>query len=383
MDVEKMIAEIKAELLKNVAGLADGAVKANSDALANIEAILKEFTAKVELIEKNLSGSKLNIFTTEQEADAKAFLEWFQKAMISVPGVKVDDAMNETTDADGGYLVPEDYKAQLVRLIEEYGKVRQKAFVLPITRDRMTLPALASGVVVYWVDENEEITKSKAQLDRVLLEVKKMAALIPVTNELLTDSSIPMANLIATLIAEGFAQEEDRVALVGDSSGTDPFDGILYVAGTNAVIMGSGAVDFTDATYDDLYDMQAAISEAALAGAEYIMHRTIFNIFKKMKDGSDQYIWNPSQPGEQASLCGLPYMLHDKMPAVTATAVSTPFVILGNLRHVYIGDRMELTIKTSEHLWFGSDVLAVRGTQREAIAVAIPAAFAILVTAAS
>jgi len=52
MDVEKMIAEIKAELLKNVAGLADGAVKANSDALANIEAILKEFTAKVELIEK-------------------------------------------------------------------------------------------------------------------------------------------------------------------------------------------------------------------------------------------------------------------------------------------------------------------------------------------
>lgn len=89
------------------------------------------------------------------------------------------------------------------------------------------------------------------------------------------------------------------------------------------------------------------------------------------------------------TLWGYPVYLSDKMPTLSATAVSTKFIIFGNLKHLFVGVRSDMVMSISEHATVGSDNLfeknmsAVRVVARHAIAVGLPSAFACLKTAAS
>ena len=74
--------------------------------------------------------------------------------------------------------------------------------------------------------------------------------------------------------------------------------------------------------------------------------------------------------------------LVEQMPGITEDASDTPFIIFGNLSHLYIGDRRRMTMAQSQHVGFTSDKIFLRVIQREAIQVAIPDAFAVIRTAA-
>jgi HK97 family phage major capsid protein len=74
------------------------------------------------------------------------------------------------------------------------------------------------------------------------------------------------------------------------------------------------------------------------------------------------------------------------MPAVADTAAATKFVIFGNLKHIFYGDRGSMEVKISTEgtvnsvSLFETNQSAVRVIVRHAIAVGLPAAFAALKT---
>ena len=211
-----------------------------------------------------------------------------------------------------------------------------------------------------------------------------MAALIPASSELVEDSSIAIANLLATITAEAFALEEDRVGLAGDVSGaSDPFDGILYDSGVTSLAMASGDTLFTNLDADDMLDLSGQVTTAGTVGAGFLMHRTIFDIVRKLKDTQDNYIFNPPNGITPATIWGYPYQLSDVMPAVGDTAVDTPFIIFGNLKHLYLGDRKSMSVASSQHVGFANDQIYYRFIERIAVKIAIGSAFAVLKTAAS
>lgn len=286
--------------------------------------------------------------------------------------------MTEGVDADGGHLVPTEFRAVLVRLIEVFGLVRRKATIIPMNREELYLPKLTSGVTVYWPGEASAITPSKPGLDRVTLNAKKMAALVPVSGELLEDSAIAIGNLLATLFAEAMAAEEDRVGLAGSIGGGDPFDGIMSDATVQNLLMTGTA--FADMTADDLLDLTSKVASSALSGSGYIMHRTVFDHVRKLKDTTGGYIYAQPSAGQPGTIWGYPYELTDIMPSMADSAADTPFLIFGNFRHFYFGDRKNMAIAQSMHAGFTEDITYIRAIQRLAMAVAIGTAFAKLTT---
>ena len=289
--------------------------------------------------------------------------------------------MTEGVDADGGHLVPTEFRATLVRLIETFGMIRRRATIIPMNREELYLPKLTSGVTVYWPGEASAITPSKPGFDRVTLTAKKMAALVPVSGELLEDSAIAIGNLLATLFAEAMAAEEDRVGLVGSTSGGDPFDGIMEDSTVQEVTM--AGTTFASMTADDLLDLTGAVASSAMAGSGFVMHRTVFDTIRKLKDTNGGYIYAQPSAGQPGTIWGFPYELNDTMPALTDTAVDTSFVIFGNFRHLYFGDRRTMSVAQSIHAGFTEDITYIRAIQRLAMAVAIGTAFAKLTTAAA
>ena len=294
------------------------------------------------------------------------------------------DATAET-DAAGGYLVPQEFVPELVRAVEEQGVLRKEARVVPIAGKQSNWPKRSGGVTTYWVTPGATITAGDMTFGQVTLTATKLAALVIADSELSEQSSVALGEILATEFAYAFATEEDRVGFNGGGgAGDGNATGVLSASDVNVVTMGSTKTGFTDLSYDNLVDMEAAVVSEALSNAKWYVHRSILALIKKLKDSQSYPLWQPPAASEPGTLLGYPVRVVDALPAASATAVSTKFMVFGDLRMgVYVGDRRRMTLAQSEHVQFEADQVAYRATEEVAIVVAEGNALVVLKTAAS
>lgn len=343
-------------------------------------------------------------------ADFEA-LEAKQKAVAFIKAVYRKDgnalaaykAMNEGTGSAGGFVVPEEWAAEVFRVVEDFGIIPKLATKFPMVSSTLNVPRLSSSVSVYWPGEGAVGTSAQPVFEQVILSAKTLVGITPMSNELLADANVSVVNLLTTLFAESIAGELDNQGLAGSGA---PFTGILNDAGVTvfAPANGGGFSTFTGcSTPDNARTLISKVKPWALQGAVFVMHRTVWALFQTAAPTNSPYYlssFNPVLTGNTAangtqafplavagSLWGYPVLLSDKMP--TTTAVSTKYVIFGNLAHIFMGTRSDLAVAISQEATvdtvnlFAANMSAVRVTTRVALAVGLPTAFAVLKTAAS
>lgn len=299
-------------------------------------------------------------------------------------------SLSEGTDSEGGYLVPDEFTAEILRLAEDFGVFRANARVLPMSKKLRDIPVLTTGVSATIVGESTQITESDAVFGNAQLVAKKLGAITAMSNELIADASVPIVQYLAEIFAEAIAGLEDTQGFQGSGSGSN-FTGALIASGVNTVTMGSTKTAFTDVTYDNLVDVMTSVKSGALQNAKWYMHRTVWANILKLEDTAGQKIAVQSVlNGNQGLLLGYPVRLVEKMPANADTAVSTSFILFGDLRRAcLLGDRQEITLGVSQDATIGSNNLfeknmsGIRVLERVGIVTAVGAYLARLKTAAS
>lgn len=329
-----------------------------------------------------------------KEKTAKFLSALYNKDANSIAMFK---SLTEGTNANGGFLVPEEFASEVNRVVEDYGLIAKLSRKFPMNTDTLNVPRLASSVTIYYAGETGAGTASQPVFENVQLLSKTAIGLTPMSNELLADANVSVVDLLIELFAEAIAGDLDLQGLVG--SGT--FTGILADTGVTIVQPSAGNSTFTlCSTVDNMRDLIANVKPWSLQGAGYIMHRTIWALLQKQKASTaGDYIAGSANPiltgsamqgfptAQVGVLWGYPVYLSDKMPS--ATAVSTKYVIFGNLKHVYIGMRQEMAVSISSEGVIGGVSLfetnqsAVRVITRHAVAVGLPTAFAVLKTSAT
>jgi len=87
-------------------------------------------------------------------------------------------ALSEGITGDGtGYLLPEDFKAEIIRELQDTVVMRQLARIVPMKRNTMVIPSMTSSVQVYWTAENAAKTTTTAVFAQRTLTAFKMAAI--------------------------------------------------------------------------------------------------------------------------------------------------------------------------------------------------------------
>lgn len=381
---------------ESVAGIVEAKMKETEKTLQ--DSIAAAVEAKME--EKGINKIEKKIFGAAKEVEGlegKAKVAKFIKALFARDGeaVKaiVGKGMTEGTAADGGYLVPEEFRAEIVRIAEDFGIFRRLARVIPMRRDTLNLPKVTSSVTVSWPGEATAGTASQPVLGQVQLLSKTLVGITPISNELLEDADVDVVELLSELFAEAIAGEEDNQGFSGSGA---PFTGVLAVAGTNLVTMVGGDTSFDDISADYLRDLITKVKVSTLSGAGFFMHPEVWARVQKIKENS-QHIASfanplitkdaPNGAGVAGYIWGKPVYLTEK---ITGTdAVATKFVVFGNLKYAYLGDRKQVTMTISEHATIGaanmfeSNMSALRVTERVGIVIALPSAFSILKTAAA
>ena len=354
-----------------------------------------------ELVEKVKAELPLrkDIFNgSDEEAKEKTIKEAQEKAATYLKHLYNGDfaqakAMTVGTAADGGYLAPDYFASEIIRLQPQYGVVRRNARIVTVTGKNMKFPT-AGAVTAYRVGETVAITSSKATIGQVTLSLKKVACLIPTSNELLADANVAVVDLLTQLAAEALAKYEDEWGIAGKGAG----EGIFQNTNVPTVTLGSGETDYVDIHPDDLLDALSKLDESALAGAKWYMSFSVFNALRKQKASTsgDYFLQNPAQ-GMPATIWNVPVEFVATMPKTSVVSqAGTAFIALGNLNYMMFGDGRQYSVDISreatvtdtdgstEIKLFEQDMSAVRVIERVDIQIAEPTkAFVYIVTAAS
>lgn len=181
--------------------------KANA-LMDEIEALQKEYETEKRLYEfEKMTGAEsanAPVEPTGQEKDVEvdAVTKFGQDAKA---GFKLDKTMNEGTNADGGYAVPED----IVTKIEEYRDAKASLLhlvtVVPVktNKGQRTFKKRAQQTGFTKVGEGNKIgAKGTPQFERINYEIEKYAGYFPVTNEVLEDSDSNLGNVIIEWIGD-------------------------------------------------------------------------------------------------------------------------------------------------------------------------------------
>jgi len=290
-------------------------------------------------------------------------------------------ALQESDDTAGGFLVPEEFRAEVIRYASETAIVRSRARVFPMKSNTLTLPQLDqsnyrfAGVDLHWEGaEGDEKEESQPKFGRLTLKLCKLIGLVPISDDLLSDASINVANYLVSLFGEAIAYEEDTQFLIGN--GMKKPQGIVQCGVTHDRETASKI------TIEDVISMDEVLPAWAEAGAVWITTKAGLGQLRRMRasvlvagDNEGALLFQPSMvAGIPSVLSGKPILLTDKLPAVGTQGD----LILGNLSAYFIGDKGGLAVTSSIHDRFRYDETVLRFVKRVDGQCAIPSAFVIL-----
>ena len=329
-------------------------------------------------------------------------------ASYSPEYVKTLSPQVEGTSPAGGYLVPPEFFADVIFQLNEYGFARKFCASVQMRTNQLNVSTLASKPSVAWTDENTVIPASKATFGRLTLTAKKLAAIYPISNELLADANIDVYQTILRIFANVFAQEEDTQVFRGTGA---PFTGILGTVGVTTIYEGgistSGKTKFTDITFDDLIALVQSLPPAEQRGAALFVEQNTLTELLKRKDANSRYLWDltnailPDVSGAEGlnasrlSFRGFPIVVLPNGILIQTydgnSHPSTPFVLFGNLKTAgcWFGQHGGMEVRVSHDATadgvnaFTNDLQMMRMTERIAFGVGQPSYVGVLSTSAS
>jgi HK97 family phage major capsid protein len=190
--------------------------------------------------------------------------------------------MGEATNVGGGFAVPEEFSAAVIRNVETFGVAPGVMQNATMTSDTILFPKRLTGVTANWIGENVEISTSDPTGTQVQLVAKKLAVGTRVSNELLSDSVISIADWLVQEFSLELAKRIDDSVFNG--TGASAYGGIhgivpkIDVAGSKSVVNATAGNTSVDAL--DLRDFSraiAALPRYALGSAAFFMSPAVYH----------------------------------------------------------------------------------------------------------
>ena len=268
-------------------------------------------------------------------------------------GIEVK-AIDGTTDATGGYAVPQEIDAEIGSILSAISPIRAVANVVTVGsagyRKLVTTGGIASG----WAAENavraETATPNFAE---VVPAMGDLFANPAATQAMLDDAAFNVEEWLAGEIAYEFARAEGAAFVNGDGvnkpkgfltvpksaadDGTRAFGTIQYLpTGVDGAFPASEPEDL-------LVDLVQSLRAPYRQGAVFVMNAATLAMIRKMKTAEGQFLWSPGLvAGQPDTLLGYPVIEAEDMPDIGSG--TTP-IAFGNFKAGYlIAERGETAI---------------------------------------
>jgi HK97 family phage major capsid protein/HK97 family phage prohead protease len=296
---------------------------------------LEAITARLDKIEAKANRPGVAVTgPAEPTLERKAFQHFLRRGVERMEADEVK-ALVAATDSAGGFLAPEQFGSELIKLLVEHSPIRAFAKVVTIGGSEIRYPKRVSGTGATWVGETEDRTASGMVFDQLTLPAHELATYVDVSNQLLEDNAYNLEGELLADFAETFAKTEGAAFVNGDGVGKPK--GIMQAAGIASINTGSASTLAVSAITAAFH----AIPQIYAQNAVWMMNRTTLALVRSFSDSMGRHLLMDSLSSTAPStILGRPVIEMPDMPNVAAGAFP---ILFGDMSGYRIVDRVGLS----------------------------------------
>ena len=275
---------------------------------------------------------------------------------------QISNVMEEGTDANGGYLVPEEYDRRLIETLNQENIMRNVATIIK-TSGEHKINIAATKPAAAWIDEGGALQFSDATFSQINMDAHKLHVAVKVTEELLYDNAFGLENYLMRQFGIALANAEEDAFLTGNGTGkplgllanqVDGHDVGAQVAFT--------AAKTNELSADEIINLVYALKRPYRKKAKFILNDSTIASIRKLKDGNGAYMWQPSmKEGEGDRLFGYEILTSQYMPTLAA---GNKAIVFGDLSYYNIGDRGTRSFAQLKELYAGNGMVGFVAKER-------------------
>ncbi|MFQ5765679.1 MAG: phage major capsid protein [Rhodospirillales bacterium] len=136
---------------------------------------------------------------------------------------KEQKALSAGDPAAGGFLIPTQFSQDVIPLLRASAVVRSlDPLIVPVPTGSVRVPKITAGSTASYIGENVNIPKTEPAFGQLTLAFKKLAALVPLSNDLLRYSSPAADGIVRDDVVRAMASREDKAFIRDDGTDSTP-----------------------------------------------------------------------------------------------------------------------------------------------------------------
>lgn len=255
----------------------------------------------------------------------------------------------------GGFIVPTSYSNEIIELLRSRTVMRQAgALVMPMSGS-VDIPKLTAGTTATYIGENSNISKTEPQFGNLKATERKLAAIVPISNDLIRLSNPKADALVRDDLIASMAVTEDLYFLRGSGGGNAP-KGIRYWANSANV---AGSAGTTSANMEtDFKNLIQALegNNVRMLKPVWIMSPRTKNALWVARDANGNLVFPEVRDGK---LWGYPVFVTNQVPTNLGSG-SDSELYFADMSDVVIAENEQIMIDVSDTAAYhdGSNVVA-------------------------
>jgi len=261
----------------------------------------------------------------------------------------------------GGFLVPEALASEIIELLRPQSVVRRmNPVTIPMDTGTLRLPTISGGAAAAYVGENVNITKTEPTFGQVVLTFKKLAALVPISNDLLRMPTVGADNIVRDDLVAAMAQRQD-LAFIRDDGTADTPKGLRFWAPAANLLNVNATVNLSNVTGDlAALVLQLRNNDVRMLRPGWLWAPRTEMFLATIRDGNGNYAFRDEMV-QRGTFWGWPFGSTTQIPinlAVTDTLESEIYLV--DFADAVIGDFTSLVLDASGEAAYhdGTNVVA-------------------------
>ncbi|NFH69048.1 phage major capsid protein [Clostridium botulinum] len=272
------------------------------------------------------------------------------------------DAMNTTTNADGGFVVNKELTGEIIKALKDRSDVL-RFFDSTNIAGVCRIPKKAGSGTAVWKGE-ELLSNSKSEatiptLDVLELGQNRLYRESALTQQMLNSQEIDLKSFVLDDISETMGDAIEDAIFNGD--GVKKPNGLIAgIKPANKISLATRG----EILFDDIKKCKGKLKREAQKGASWFMAQDTYTALDLIKDGEGRYILQPDATVENGyRMLGLPIVITDAIPTLDVTGAKT-VIVLANPKAYHTNLQKSLALYVYEDsaykraglVGYGSDV---------------------------
>jgi len=286
-----------------------------------------------------------------QKAAAFAQKAWKDEAIVK--------ALQTDEGEAGGYLVPEEYSSQLIEYLRPLAVVRRmNPVIIPMETGTMSMPAVTGGASAEYIGEGTNVPKSQPTFGQVKLTWKKLACLVPISNDLIRFSSPKADEVVRNDLVGAMAQREDAAFIRDDGTNDKPKGLLNWIAAANK-FEANKTVNLANVTIDlakAIYYLRK--NETKFLNCGWILSPGSELYLRTIRDSNGNFAFKGEM--DQGKLFGFPFGVTTQVPDNLGDGEDESEIYFVDFADAAIGEssQVEIEISSEAAYYDGSNVVS-------------------------